>query len=250
MELHILGSGSKQGNCYLFKSETQDREILILEAGVEFTKIQKALNFDYSKVVGAIVTHEHGDHFKSVPNLLNAGIDVYTGGLTHKKMGTDVFWRAKNLTENRAIEIGSFSIVPFAVKHDVVQPLGFKISHFEMGTALFLTDTCYSPYLFNGINHMLIEANWSEQIIMQKMKAGIKKKFLVDRIVQNHMSLGTCKEFLIQSDLSEVRNIILVHLSDDNSNAIQFQQEVADLTQINTFIADKNLILNLNKTPF
>lgn len=55
MKLKVLGSSSK-GNCYLLES---DKEVLIIELGISFKEIKKALNFDISKVVGALVTHEH-----------------------------------------------------------------------------------------------------------------------------------------------------------------------------------------------
>ena len=54
--LKVLGSGSS-GNGYLL---TNGKETLILETGVKFIECKKALNFDLSSIVGAIVSHEHG----------------------------------------------------------------------------------------------------------------------------------------------------------------------------------------------
>ena len=58
MNLHILGSNSF-GNCYVLET---DYEALILEAGVRMSNVRKALRWKMSKVVGAIITHEHNDH--------------------------------------------------------------------------------------------------------------------------------------------------------------------------------------------
>ena len=38
----------------------------------------KALNFNVSKIVGCIVTHEHGDHAKYYHEFVKSGIDVYS----------------------------------------------------------------------------------------------------------------------------------------------------------------------------
>lgn len=51
----VLGSGSK-GNCYLIETS---KEILILEAGLKWKDIVLGLDFDLSKVVGCLISHEH-----------------------------------------------------------------------------------------------------------------------------------------------------------------------------------------------
>ena len=55
MNLEVLGSSSK-GNCYILSNE---KEALILEAGVNFKQVKKALNYDISKIRGMLVSHEH-----------------------------------------------------------------------------------------------------------------------------------------------------------------------------------------------
>lgn len=75
MTLRVLGSSSS-GNCYLLQSETTG-EVLAIEAGIKFDKVKQALDFDVNSVVGCIVSHEHGDHAKSVPDFINACIPCY-----------------------------------------------------------------------------------------------------------------------------------------------------------------------------
>lgn len=55
MILKCLGSSSK-GNCYLLIG---DSETLIIEAGIKFKEVKKALDFDLSNVVGCCISHEH-----------------------------------------------------------------------------------------------------------------------------------------------------------------------------------------------
>ena len=55
MELKVLGSNSA-GNCYLFES---DSEALVLEAGINFKEVEKAINFNTNKIVGMIASHSH-----------------------------------------------------------------------------------------------------------------------------------------------------------------------------------------------
>lgn len=55
MKLKVLGSGSS-GNCYILENDT---EALIIEAGVPFMEVKKALNFDIRKIQGVVISHEH-----------------------------------------------------------------------------------------------------------------------------------------------------------------------------------------------
>lgn len=50
-------SSSSKGNSYVLES---DNEILLLEAGIKLLEVKKAIGFQVSKVVGCIVSHEHG----------------------------------------------------------------------------------------------------------------------------------------------------------------------------------------------
>ena len=52
MILKIINSNS-DGNCYILENK---EEALIIEAGVKIIEVKKTLNFDLSKVVGAIIT--------------------------------------------------------------------------------------------------------------------------------------------------------------------------------------------------
>ena len=54
--LKIIGSSSS-GNAYILDCGSEQ---LILELGVSWKEILKALNFDLSKVVGVCVSHSHG----------------------------------------------------------------------------------------------------------------------------------------------------------------------------------------------
>lgn len=60
MKFRCLGSGSS-GNCYILEN---DSEALIIEAGIPFMTVKKALDFNISKIVGVVVSHSHGDHAK------------------------------------------------------------------------------------------------------------------------------------------------------------------------------------------
>lgn len=247
MQLTILGSSSK-GNCYLLENET---EALMIECGVNFTNIKKALNFSFKKVVGCLLTHEHGDHAKSALECMLMGIKLYASLGTAEAVGIDPdHHRFERIKAKEVFQVGNFKILPFDVKHDAAEPLGFIINHAETGNVLFITDSYYITERFKNLHNIIIEANFSQEIINQKIASGSSMEFLKDRIFKSHMSLETCKTTLKANDLTNVQKIVLIHLSDSNSNAILFKKEIESTTGKKVFIADAGLTMEFNKTSF
>lgn len=245
MELKIIGTGSS-GNAYVMENE---REALLIEAGVRFSEIKKALDFNVQKVAGCIVSHSHGDHAKSINDVMKSGIDVYASEDTFKNCGVAINHKTHLLCQGTNYSIGGFKILPFEVRHDV-HCLGFLISHEDCGKVLFLTDTYYCEYKFKDLNNIIIEANYCKEIIDRKFGPDSKMEFLRNRILRSHFSLAHCKEMLAANDLGKVNNIVLIHLSDSNSDEKQFQREVYELTGKNVSVASNGMKIKFNKTPF
>ena len=233
MTLKVLGSESS-GNCYLLESFF---EIIILEAGISFHEVKKALNYDLRKVTACLITHSHGDHCKYAADYMKAGIDIYTSAETIEATGLSGH-RVHPIQACSMIRIGEFKIIPFPVPHGV-PTLGFLISHPYTGSILFVTDAACIPNKFNNLSHILIEANYQDDILTS------------DRAVGKHMSLDTCLEFLQANDMKQVRNIVLLHLSRVNSDAKLFKKSVQAIApNASVWIADKGIEVYLSKYPF
>lgn len=250
MELKILGSSSK-GNCYLLDN---GKECLMIECGVAFKDVQKAVNFDISRICGVIISHEHGDHAKHVKKCLESRIPVYASQGTLDALGISPTRDVPNLVcrmgELTIQQIGKFRVQPFATQHDAAEPFGFLIYHPECGMVLFATDTYYLPYKFKGLNNILIECNYSEEILLENVRQGKVNGLLMKRTLQSHMSYDTCLQALQANDLSQVNNIVLIHLSSANSDAGAFRDGIAEATGKPVYVAEKGMNINFGKTPF
>lgn len=246
MTLTVLGSSSS-GNCYLLQSSATG-EVLILEAGIPISKVKKALDFNLSKVVACLITHEHGDHAKHARKLHDCLIPIVCTSGTAAAIGLqDSHWCP---TSGHALRFGDFRVMAFPVRHDAKEPCGFLIHHPECGTVLFATDTYYLPNTFAGLNNILLECNYRLDILDANIRAGIVHPRVRDRIIRSHMSYHTCAETLAANDLSQVNNIVLVHLSSDNSHADDFRNGIAAITEHNVTIATRGLTMDFNKTPY
>lgn len=246
MKLKILGSSSA-GNGYVFDN---GKEALLVECGMPYKSIQKAVNFDISRFVGAIVSHEHGDHAKHIHKVLDARIPCYMSAGTAIALRLDGNALVQQTEEFKSYRLGGFTIQGFSVQHDAAEPFGYLIHHDEMGTVLFATDTYYLKYKFAGLSNILIECNYRLDILEANVEAGRIAKPQRDRTIKSHLSYETCKETLLANDLSKVNNVVLIHLSPSNSNASEFLKGIKELTGKNVHIADRDMIIDFDKSPF
>jgi phosphoribosyl 1,2-cyclic phosphodiesterase len=247
MQLHIINSNSA-GNGYIL--EANNGEAILIECGVRFQKIKEALDFRLDRVAGALVTHKHGDHCISINDVLDKGIKVYATFKEHDAMGTRNHHNAMCVVKKHPFNVGSFEVIAFEVKHDTPDPVGYLIRHAECGTVLFLTDTVYSPYTFDGLNNIIVEANYCEKILAARLDAGEEPEKVRDRVITSHMSIDNCIDLLHANDLSAVNNIVLIHLSNRNSHAKQFHQRVEQATGKQVTIADAGVSINFDLTPY
>ncbi len=245
MRLNVLGSDSN-GNCYVLQN---DKEALIIEAGVRFSEVKKALKWQLSKVVGAVITHEHNDHAKYVRDFVSNGITVLALPSVFKAKGIDSLSFRKEIEPMHGYIVGGFKVFAMPVCHDV-PCVGFIIEHEDMGRMLFVTDTMMLEYRVPGLNHILLEANYAEDILDAKIEAGSVPLSMKPRLIHSHMEIETTKGILRANDLSGVNEIVLIHLSNGNSDERRFVREVQETSGKPVYAAVAGLELNLSINPY
>lgn len=218
IDIKVIGSGSS-GNCYLANiNGTQ----LLLECGLPFKTIQKALGYKTSDILACLITHEHIDHSKATKDVIKNGIDVYA---------TKGTFDALNVKSHRAIPFlkdkedtycymffNSLCILPFQAIHDAQEPVSFYIKDIHTKESLlFVTDTAYMPYKIPDVDVLMVECNYVKNVIDSNVKNDSLNINLRNRIVKNHMSLETLLKALKQANLSNLKKIYVLHLSDANS---------------------------------
>lgn len=245
MRLNVLGSDSN-GNCYILQT---DKEALIIEAGVRFSEVKKALKWQLSKVIGAVISHEHNDHAKYVRDFVSNGITVLALPSVFKAKGINSLSFRKDIEPMHGYIVGGFKVFAIPVCHDV-PCLGFIIEHEDMGRMLFVTDTMMLEYRVPGLNHILLEANYAEDILDAKIEAGSVPVSMKPRLIHSHMEIETAKGILRANDLSGVNEIVLIHLSNGNSDERRFIREVQEVSGKPVYAAVAGLELNLSINPY
>ena len=232
MEFRALASSSS-GNCYLF---TSGGESVLIEAGIPWKKVQQAMDFDTRGIRFCLCSHSHGDHARHVKDVLKAGINVYGPEDVGVTWGCSCHYRFYGVLKNEGLGF-LFPTVDWRVRvfpcvHDV-PCYGYLIAY-GTSKAVYIPDTSYSPVKFGpGVTHFLLSVNWSKETLSKDLNQEYRR-----HVVTSHMSLDTAKKLLAANDLSSVREIHLLHLSSENSDAEYFKREIAKQTGKPVYIAN------------
>lgn len=247
MELMVIGSSSR-GNCYVLRSA--DGEMLMVEAGVRWDKVKQALDYNLRGIMGCLVSHEHGDHARSVADVMACNITcLMSQGTKHALHLSDRYY-AHGMLPMQRTNVGSFVVMPFPVEHDAKEPFGWLIKHPECGTVVFATDTYFLQYRFEHVANWLIECNYRMDLLEQNYKAGLIDHKRYERTLKSHMSYEQCRDTLLANDLSQTNHIVLIHMSDANSNARDFVQGLHAATGKHVVAARPGLTMDFGRAPF
>ena len=233
MEIKVLASGSS-GNAYTISDGST---FLLLDAGIPIREIQIGTGFRIRQLAGAFVTHEHKDHSKAMKDRARPGVDIYTSAGTLEACGLSGH-RFHPVQAQKELDVGTFRILPFRVEHDAVEPLGFLFHSIATGEKLlYLTDTYFVRYRFKGLTHIMCECNFTNEGIAESVAEGRIPIEMVPRLVRAHMSLDNLLDMLRANDLKTVRQISLLHLSDNNSEAQRMKEAVQELTGVEVYLS-------------
>lgn len=231
-KLTVLGSSS-QGNGYLLEV---GEDKLILECGVPAKEMLQLLDWKPQGVF-ALVSHCHSDHSKYIKQYQKFGINVYSNSDVAEK-----FERAKVLQPMKRYKIGNFQVLPLEVPHGDCPNYAYHLALPDGQTLLFATDLTDFPYNIPNCNYICIEANWSEDL-------------LIDRIVNNeearssaqtHLELKQCMTLINRLKSAYLNKVVLLHLSAGNSNENAFIQEIKYHCGIDCVdVADRNKTFDL-----
>ena len=209
------------------------------------SKAKQALSFNTEKVKGCFVTHAHGDHAKYVA-LYEKTFPVYAN---RHVIETKKLRQTTEVIAGKGIRAGNFKVLPFNAFHDV-PCLGYYIHHPDMGYLLFLTDSFMTENRFNGVNHMMVECNYSDAALQAAIDRGDTHSAMRRRLMTTHMELNTVANFIASHDLTNVYNIIMLHLSKFNSDRNEITDVITRVTGKNVMFADPGLKIELSNNPY
>lgn len=236
IEICVFASSSA-GNAYLISDgETP----LLVECGLRFQELRERIGFRVSDLAGCLLSHEHTDHSRAARDVLRAGVDLYATQGTIDALELTGH-RLRPIRAHQQVRIGTWTVLPFDTVHDAAEPVGLLLASQTGAKVLYLTDSAYCRYRFRGLTHLLVEANWSRELLDRNVREGVIDETLAARIRRNHMSLERLLQMLAANDLSRVEAIWLLHLSDQNSDEEMFARRVREATGRPVYVAAREV---------
>ena len=220
--VHSLASGSS-GNSMLVQA---GRTNVLLDAGIGVRTLQKRLSryrITLKDLDAVLLTHEHGDHTRSVWSLSRRyGIPIIGNAATLEAVSSTLplpSTRVMSLSESLALKDLAFE--SFSTSHDAQDPVGYNIYHRDSKVSL-VTDTGVvgSEVLEKtaGADLLIVESNHD----VQRLLNGSYPWMLKNRILGNlgHLSNEAAADFILENlkVCKRLPTIWLAHLSDSNNS--------------------------------
>ena len=223
MRFESLASSSN-GNAYLvIDGDTH----ILLECGLTHKKLLQLVGFKISNIKACLITHEHKDHSSCIKRLLEDCVPVYLtrGTAEALNLPDNLMELANEIRAGDQFTIGDIDILPFKTFHDAAEPVGFCMQSRVSGDILvYAIDTVNLPYQFPGVGVLAVEANFDKDILDRCDRMPEKVRH---RVANTHMEIDVLCSILKRMDLSQCREIHLLHLSDATSHEGHFINKVA-----------------------
>lgn len=237
--IKVIGSGSR-GNCIIvFDSRGKS---IIIDLGVRFKNVLKALGYDISGCVGALVSHVHCDHAKYIDDCINHGIPVYANEDVCRK-----YPKCNRIGVTRVGDLDGFSVRTFSVDHSV-ENNAFVIDTFDGIRLLYVTDARYIQFSVKRVNYAIIECNHEYEYMIDNVLDSVSE---IKSQFYNHLGLRDCIDYLKAIYSHELQGVILWHMSSENIDPKKAKEKViSEIGFRNVETAKAGLVIDTVKEEF
>ncbi len=220
MRVVVLGSGSS-GNSLVVESGSKR---LMVDAGFSCREIEKRLaliGIDGGDIDGLVITHEHSDHTRGVARFARRNkVPIYATEGTLEELNLDgTFLHVHALSSGQIIEIGDFTIEPFAIPHDAREPIGVVVEDREGHRLGLVADLGSRSQLawarLTDLDFLVLETNHD----LEMLRSGPYPWSLKQRVAgrHGHLSNREAADGIAELDASRLRWAVLYHLSRTNN---------------------------------
>lgn len=135
--------------------------------------------------------------------------------------------------------------MPLRVEHNV-ECLAYIIEQKDIGRIVFATDLKHFPYKIPDVSCLMLECNYCEETILNNLCNGAD----INSRPDNHLSLEKAVEATKRLYSAKLRKVVLLHLSDGNSDENLIRRRFKEELGIDVLIAEKGLTVDLNEDDF
>lgn len=230
----VLASGSKGNAVHISSAETH----ILIDAGLSGREIQRRMverGLSADDLDAILVTHEHSDHIQGVGVLARRyKIPVHISRRT-AQAGDGRLGKIDSVTHFRcgtAFKIGALEVHPFTTSHDAADSAGFTVrcNGYKAGIAtdLGIATELVKQHL-KDCQLLVLEANHDPQMLIEGPYPWPLKQRIRGR--NGHLSNAQCRDLLGDLLHTDLQQVILAHLSENNNTPTCALNTVAEALQ-------------------
>lgn len=219
IEMCVLASGSS-GNCTLIKNS---KSAVLIDAGLsakELVRRMEPTGVSPDMIRGICISHEHSDHTAGIAQLAaRYGIPVFANRSTSEVLSRQPAFQSltcRIFTTGQPFCIDAFSIEPFSVPHDALDPVGFAVTCHDVRVGV-VTDMGIATSLIKmrlkNCRAVVVESNHDEKLLRDAKRPEFLKQRILGR--QGHLSNRAAADLLGEIAGPQLEAAFLAHLSED-----------------------------------
>jgi phosphoribosyl 1,2-cyclic phosphodiesterase len=215
LSFKVLGSSSS-GNSTLI---TCGERSILIDAGLPLSYVQDMVP---ERIEGIFVSHEHVDHVRCLKPIAKAlTAPVYLSSPVEFCLRLDQDIVTEKLSDGRPIRVGPFTVIPFLVSHDALEPYGFVVE--AEGRSLgIVTDLGWVQEevvdRLRGRDALIVESNYDRDMLMRgPYPQGLKTRIMKEK---GHLSNVQCRDLIERTIGSRTKEVVLAHLSEENNDPL------------------------------
>lgn len=216
---------SSEGNSTLI---TSGKTNILIDCGTSYKQIKEVTGMEAFDA--CLVTHEHTDHARSANLLWKKGTTIYAHAQSVKAKPEFFPSNFKELVAGHDFVIGSLSVFPFSLLHDVKKCLGFIISDKRISYGHLADTGNFTRMIVNFLKKcdvVFLECDYDPQGLKDCLDYD---DFLKERIASDFGHLGNDQvhEFLKEHG-KKFKRVILGHLSPRTNSPELVKTAMADV---------------------
>jgi phosphoribosyl 1,2-cyclic phosphodiesterase len=221
MKVCVLASGSGGNAIYVQQGATR----VLIDAGLAGREIDvrlRSIGVDVTRLMGIVVSHEHGDHISGVgvlarkircPVWLTPGtFDAARGKFRGRE-------RIRFFDNDQDFTIGDLSFQPFTISHDASDPVNFVVDDSQSRVGIATDMGTVSHLAFDRLSEtdlVILESNYDREMLMNGTYPWSVKQRINGS--QGHLENSEASDTLGRLIDNGLEQVVLAHLSAENNS--------------------------------